>query len=480
MATRTNRTTKIFPGPKPDLKTEPRRAPIFSRRTPKAITKGLTLEEKMRAESSENLSGVLNQKTVVLVGPASYLKDENIDKWIDSHDIVVRMNYSRAQEGYGTRTDILFQFCTNLGRHYFYQTPFAEDGVSYIYITHFFHSWLNKYLNVLSKDIKVCVMPPKEFDQFKTDLRTAPLQGALAIREILKHDIKSLDVVGMDLYLTGYCENYKSEERDFGFHDFDLHALWIEKVHKEDSRLNLDFAMKKRIEQAYVFEDDGIFDGEVSFLIPFRTDNGYRAKLMDWTIKRLQTICPNCEIVVGENYDERFNRAKALNDAARRATFDLMCILDNDVVFNTDAIHRAYNYYQETGLPVQSRNKIYDLDEETTNDLLNENYPIKKKIGFLGNRGCFPFLFVSQEQYWSVGGHDESFCGWGGEDTAFKHALKLWYGPAYGVIAKILHLYHPISPARKEFRGSKYDKRQKEYLKTKTKEQFEAVRNSPL
>ena len=66
------------------------------------------------------LSKFLENKTIAYVGPSPHLKGLNMGKYIDSHDIVVRINQAyhvpeNEQADYGKRTDILIN-CLNVNK----------------------------------------------------------------------------------------------------------------------------------------------------------------------------------------------------------------------------------------------------------------------------------------------------------------------------------------------------------------------------
>ena len=50
---------------------------------------------------------------------------------------------------------------------------------------------------------------------------------------------------------------------------------------------------------------------------------------------------------------------------------------------------------------------------------------------------------MPRESYKKIGGLDERFSGWGGEDTAFAVAMNTLYGPYKRLDFSIYHLWHP-------------------------------------
>ena len=63
-------------------------------------------------DNRNKLFNLINNKKVVLVGPAPYLNKKNHGSYIDKYDIVIRCNKGhgliRDPNSYGSRTDILY------------------------------------------------------------------------------------------------------------------------------------------------------------------------------------------------------------------------------------------------------------------------------------------------------------------------------------------------------------------------------------
>jgi len=56
-------------------------------------------------------------------------------------------------------------------------------------------------------------------------------------------------------------------------------------------------------------------------------------------------------------------------------------------------------------------------------------------------------LAVRKRAYDAIGGHDESFVGWGGEDVEFLSRLRtLWCSE--GGRVPIVHVWHPFAPQK--------------------------------
>lgn len=170
----------------------------------------------------------LKNKTVVLVGPANYLSGKNQGSFIESFDVVVRLNRSYPVSvsdfaDLGSRTDIRYH---NMNQHFAQGGPLEvskmqEEGVRFL-STHF-----PKHLSYFDNDIRNCENSVKgskvrfhswsDLEQFVTlypMLETRPNIGVGAILDLLNYDIKSLHVMGITFFEGGYIESYSDRDED--------------------------------------------------------------------------------------------------------------------------------------------------------------------------------------------------------------------------------------------------------------------------
>jgi GT2 family glycosyltransferase len=149
-----------------------------------------------------------------------------------------------------------------------------------------------------------------------------------------------------------------------------------------------------------------------------------------------------------------FNKAWGLNVAARMARGPLLALADGDVI-----VPRALPEAAERCAPgqaVKPYRSIVDLTAEQTARVRGGDWSFapKREPGALKNRegqgeqvvfagGLF---LIRRDDYLQLGGFDERFVGWGGEDDAMTVKLQR-AGVALSEIgdAPALHLWHPRS-----------------------------------
>ncbi|QCJ41548.1 glycosyltransferase [Bacillus sp. S3] len=190
----------------------------------------------------------------------------------------------------------------------------------------------------------------------------------------------------------------------------------------------------------------------VSIIVPFQTDHGPRAKAFEWIKRYYARVMPEAELCLGLINEEDINKSKAVNLAAKQATKDIFVIADADVVYNPNIIVEAIRLLDKAAWVVPFT-EVYNIEWQGTKRLLKTKptWPIDIKYeecskskwvyeGFAGK-----LFIIPRENFEAVGGFDERFIGWGGEDDAFSHAVRTLCGEIVNVKGKIFHLWHPSS-----------------------------------
>ena len=166
-----------------------------------------------------------------------------------------------------------------------------------------------------------------------------------------------------------------------------------------------------------------------------------------------------CDSYVFAPDDGRFNKSWTVNvgvvHGARPA--ELICVLDGDILVDRDFVARAVDRFREPGTqahwpfedmlfldPESSaeavRARCLDHSPDPGQDRLRGVY-LRRPPG-----GC---VWLREDLFTRIGGMDERFCGWGGEDQDF-----VWRAERYGPMDRhrdpIVHLHHDRSAHRGE------------------------------
>jgi hypothetical protein len=202
----------------------------------------------------------------------------------------------------------------------------------------------------------------------------------------------------------------------------------------------------------------------ISLLVPFRpqADAQQREDIWHWLRAYWHHELPDAEIVVGRNWDYPYCKTCAVNNAASRAHGDIFVILDADTYFDGKVIQRCADRIraaQERGhrlwfIPYRH---VYRLTQETSARIL-ASFPqdpirissppppedVESTLGSShGHRFGAMIQIMPREAFELVGGMDERFIGWGGEDVAFVRALDTLYNPHKTTENDVLHIWHP-------------------------------------
>ena len=172
----------------------------------------------------------LQNKSVAIVGPASYMVGSKLGQEIDSHDVVVRLNrgvesIEQYSSDIGKRTDILYTcLIEKPGNAGPYQpeelistysikaivAPPHSDFRGYSPVTR-----LHDLVNIEKAKQLAALVPFRVVDhRFHNQLAHAvsckPNTGFMAIYDLLRYDLKQLSIYGFSFYLDGFIPGCKS------------------------------------------------------------------------------------------------------------------------------------------------------------------------------------------------------------------------------------------------------------------------------
>lgn len=200
---------------------------------------------------------------------------------------------------------------------------------------------------------------------------------------------------------------------------------------------------------------------KISLLIPFSSGNKERKENLKWLLKYYKHVLPEAEIVIGKSRSKVFCKNEALNHAARRSRGRVLVVLDSDAYLKGKIINKCADKILEhldNHLWYVPYRHLYRLTKECTKEIIESSphSPIKissppsvqcvEKHGHTskyGHRYGAMCMMFPREAYELLGGFDERFKGWGGEDVALLRALDTLYGRHKTSNNDILHLWHP-------------------------------------
>jgi len=152
--------------------------------------------------------------------------------------------------------------------------------------------------------------------------------------------------------------------------------------------------------------------------------------------------------------DYLYNRSWALNEGVRLAIGDIVVLHDGDMLVSAEYAAEFVHQVNQGFDVVNLKRFIAYLDESSTGDVFEQ----QKIVGALrseqiiANLCAGGSLGITKQAYWSIGGMDEEFVGWGGEDTEFWDRCQT-LRVANHTYMPIVHLWHPSQPGKAEKNG---------------------------
>jgi GT2 family glycosyltransferase len=142
-----------------------------------------------------------------------------------------------------------------------------------------------------------------------------------------------------------------------------------------------------------------------------------------------------------------YSRSWAFNVGARVARGEVLVLHDNDMLVPTDYCREIIASFREGYEVINLKRFIFYLNEQDSalasanGDLSLQNPP----DSIMQNPQGGGSIAMTREAYFAIGGFDESFIGWGGEDNEFWERAQTRKGWPYGHLP-IVHLWHPAQP----------------------------------
>jgi hypothetical protein len=221
---------------------------------------------------------LLKDKKVIVVGPSPSLEGKGLGEYIDSFDLVIRINKAfpveeGQQKDIGSRTDIHYHcLCTDMhcGGPVFYK-EMEEAGV-------FVSCPYPKYVGPFNGDVKrferdnknyglgFHVLDTDYYIQIAEMLGTRANSGTLTILDLLCYDVKELHITGFTWFRDGWRKSYKDHTEIFGLEEgkrkeekwlkgeFDGNHRQkpqedlVREIYLNDDRVSIDDTMKEILE----------------------------------------------------------------------------------------------------------------------------------------------------------------------------------------------------------------------------------------
>jgi len=168
---------------------------------------------------------------------------------------------------------------------------------------------------------------------------------------------------------------------------------------------------------------------KIGLVIPWR-ETPSRIKPLEMVLDWYQTNLPDIEIFYADRPGEYWNAAGSRNDGVKKAQdahCDVIIINDGDTIPEIEPLLEAVEQCQQDGMVHNPYRLCKYFDKEITKLVLagGDVKLLKHTLYTEANGGIY---VCTPEAWWSVGGMDEKFIQWGGEDSAFELAHTIIKG----------------------------------------------------
>lgn len=205
----------------------------------------------------------------------------------------------------------------------------------------------------------------------------------------------------------------------------------------------------------------------ITIIIPYRRSKkiARQHENFKWTQWYWRLQLPGAQVLVGKDAAESrpFSKCAAVNHAARRATGDVLVIVDADCYVSVQAV--LYCVAKIRAARMRGRRlwyvpyrQFYRLTDHASRKVLNSHplhpwhfstppeWKCVQNTSGSGHGHWYGALvqIVPREAFDAVGGWDERFRGWGGEDHSIMRATDTLYWPHKTLPGQVLHLWHPV------------------------------------
>lgn len=175
------------------------------------------------------MENIINNKKIVICGPAPYLNNKNFGEKIDNYDLIIRFNKGhqliKNPKIFGSRTDILYhclsenkedggpitkELIENINKFIVASFPYLEknDKTSFIYGNKYY---INNFLKKIPKE-KCHIINKNFYKKIENEIGCRPNTGIIPILDILlNYKPKKLYITGITFFKDGYSNLYRNK-----------------------------------------------------------------------------------------------------------------------------------------------------------------------------------------------------------------------------------------------------------------------------
>ena len=147
-----------------------------------------------------------------------------------------------------------------------------------------------------------------------------------------------------------------------------------------------------------------------------------------------------------------FSRSRAFNAAARLARGRILVLHDNDMLVPADYAAEAVQLAGQGCEAINHKRFVFYFSESATAAAIARGRiavpaPASGPMAVVENATGGASLVIAREAFAAIGGMDEAFVGWGGEDVELWQRVQTRNVWPYGYLP-LIHLWHPAQPGK--------------------------------
>ena len=243
----------------------------------------------------KHYNNFIKNKRVAIVGPSKNTEGKKKGEYIDSFDIVVRLNKTfsipdKLQEDIGSKINILYNSMNTQdfpGENNINKTrlkSLIKHHIQYISCPYpFIYPYdkdIVKFMETNKNRLPFHIINVNLYKILLNNINTRPYTGTSAIFDLLSFNIKELYITGIDCYINKYYKEYRSiNNRDLrhlrnnSIHNSYRQLIFLKQLSLNDSRIRLDDFLEN-----YFFKNEYKIYKQLNikeYLLNFKSKNDY-------------------------------------------------------------------------------------------------------------------------------------------------------------------------------------------------------------